>query len=479
MDLRREKDIEQLRRIALVQQRELEKLLDVLAAQSERIDALTGDEGELQRALELLRRQQGDAPSQDDKRRPRRKKRDKEKKTRETFGSTPQPSLLETEEVFELDAADKTCPTCGGDLQPFEGQFDETEMVDFVQLEYRLVRCKQQKYVCRCGACVETAPGPERAIEGGRYSLDFAIQVVVAKYLDHIPLTRQARMMERQGLAVTSQTLWKQLDALARELQPAYEGLRDLILAHPGGVVGLDQTSWKRLSDKNAAPYQMWCLTAPGAVFHSIRDDKATPTFLDILGGFEGVVVCDMMSTHGAGARASPGVVLAGCWAHAYRKFRDAAPDHPDAIQMMNWISELYDLDAKAGDDLEERARIRREESAATVDRMKEWLKQLRVLRSLDYGKAAQYVLGHWTELTLFLHDPHIPLDNNATERAIRGPVVGRRNHFGSKSRRGTEVASIFYSLVETAKLHDLEPAAYLASAIRAARLGEVLLPLP
>jgi len=165
-------------------------------------------------------------------------------------------------------------------------------------------------------------------------------------------------------------------------------------------------------------------------------------------------------------------------WAHVYRKFRDAAPNHPDAIQMMNWISELYDLDAKAGDDLELRGRIRREESAETLARMKEWLLQLPVLRSLDYGQAAQYALGHWTELTRFVEDARIPLDNNATERGIRGPVVDRRNHFGSKSRRGTEVASIFYSLLETAKLNDREPAAYLADAVRAARRGEAVLPI-
>ncbi len=68
-------------------------------------------------------------------------------------------------------------------------------------------------------------------------------------------------------------------------------------------------------------------------------------------------------------------------------------------------------------------------------------------------------------------------MDNNATERAIRGPVVGRKNHYGSKSRRGTEVAAILYSILETVKLHDIDPAAYLAAAVEAAARGETLLP--
>ena len=73
--------------------------------------------------------------------------------------------------------------------------------------------------------------------------------------------------------------------------------------------------------------------------------------------------------------------------------------------------------------------------------------------------------------------DPRVPLDNNATERGIRGPVIGRRNHFGSKSQRGTEVAAIFYSLLETAKLHGVDPARYLIEAAKAAPLGEIIMP--
>ncbi|MEM6706872.1 MAG: IS66 family transposase [Myxococcota bacterium] len=475
MDLHRETDVEQLRKIALVQQSEIERLLALLQAQSARIDALTGEAGEQQRMLELLQRQAGEvAPSQDEARRPRRKKK-RAKKKRESFGPTPQPDLPVTEETFVLDEADQVCTACGGELKPFEGQFEESEMVDVVQLEYRLVRVQRQKYVCNCGGCVDTALGPERATAGSRYSLDFATKVAVDKYLDHLPLERQARIMKRHGLKVGSQTLWKQLGAIARELEPVYEALLDFIRSQP--VIGVDQTSWMRLDKKaKTTPWQMWCLTSPGAVAHAIRDDKSTESFKALLGDYEGTLVCDMFKTHFSGARDGP-IELAGCWAHAFRKFRDAAPNHPDAIQVMNWISELYDLDAKAGDDVELRKQIRDTESRTTIGRLKTFLKSLPVLQSLDYGKAAQYVLGYWEPLTRFLEDPRIPLDNNATERGIRGPVIGRRNHFGSKSAYGTRVASLFYSLLETAKLQGLEPAAYLRDAVIAARRGELRLP--
>ena len=114
-------------------------------------------------------------------------------------------------------------------------------MIDFVEISYRVVKVKQQKYVCRCGGCVETAPGPERATRGGRYSLAFAIKVALDKYLDHIPLARQERILRRHGVEVTTQTLWDQLSALGHRLASTEAALFGYAIAQP--VIGLDQTS--------------------------------------------------------------------------------------------------------------------------------------------------------------------------------------------------------------------------------------------
>jgi hypothetical protein len=101
------------------------------------------------------------------------------------------------------------------------------------------------------------------------------------------------------------------------------------VLAQP--VVGLDQTSWPPLDGKGDKPWQMWCLTAPNAVVHRIRDDKGTDTFKSLMSGYEGVIVCDALKTHEAGARGNDAIALAGCWAHVFRKFEEPAPDHPEA----------------------------------------------------------------------------------------------------------------------------------------------------
>ena len=86
-----------------------------------------------------------------------------------------------------------------------------------------------------------------------------------------------------------------------------------------------------------------------------------------------------------------------------------------------------------------------------------------------DFGKAVRYMLERWTGLTRFVENPRIPLDNHAAERALRGPVVGRKNHYGSRSQRGTQVAALFYTLCETAKLVGVDPHAYLLRALHAA----------
>jgi transposase len=329
--------------------------------------------------------------------------------------------------------------------------------------------------VCRCGGCVDTAPSPMRALSRSRYSLAFAVKVIVDKWLDHIPLERQVRILERHGLVVTSQTLWDLAAAVAKRLSLVDAALAAHVLKQP--VIGLDQTGWPRLEVPDSKPWQMWCLTAPGVVVHRIRDDKSAVTFKALVGGYVGTIVCDALATHAAGARGDPGIVLAGCWAHVYRKFEEAKPDHPEADQALAWIGALYEIDHRAVGDLDRLGELRRAEAPAILDAFRAWLEEQASLKTLSIGKAAAYAYGNWDRLTRFLDDARVPLDNNATERAIRGPVIGRKNHYGSRSHSGTQVAATLYTILESAKLNGIEPAAYIAAAITAAEHGETLLP--
>jgi transposase len=320
VDLEREEDVEHLRRVALALQVANQHLADALARKCKELEQLKGDPTELQRTLALVEAatreaQAGlaDTPSTE-----RTSASNAKTRGRATSGPTPQPRLPIEERVFVLDDADRACPNCGGELSPMAGQFETSELIDVVQVEYKLVQVKQQKYVCRCGGCVETALGPNRASAGSRYSLDLAIKVVLDKYLDHLPLARQVRIMERLGLDITSQTLWDLTAAVAKRLARVDAALFEYVLTKP--VMGLDQTGWPRLEGGGRKPWQMWCLTAPGVVVHRIRHDKSAATFVDLVGEYEGTIVCDALATHAAGAREGPGITLAGCWAHVIRK---------------------------------------------------------------------------------------------------------------------------------------------------------------
>jgi transposase len=474
--IEREQDIEELRRVALALYAQTKQLIRDLRRRAEKIAFLSGNQEELQQTLDLIASLTVQAASQakalDAMPAPSPKK---ERKPRDRSGPTDQPNLPRVPQRFELDDADRACPSCGGDLAPMAGQFETSEMIDVVEIQYRVVEVEQQKYVCRCGGCVETAPGPARALPGSRYSLAFAIKVILDKYLDHIPLERQVRILARHDLVVTSQTLWDLALAVARRLRLVDDALAAHVLAQP--VIGLDQTGWPRLEQAGHKPWQMWCLTAPGVVVHRIRDDKSAATFTALVGDYHGTIVCDALATHQAGARDGPGIVLAGCWAHVFRKFEEAVPDHPEAAFALARIGALYEIDERAEGDLARLAELRRTESAAVLVALKDWLWHQATLKTLSIGKAATYAIANWERLTRIVDDARVPLDNNATERAIRGPVVGRKNHYGSKSRLGTQVAATLYTILETAKLHAIDPDTYLHAAVIAADRGELLLP--
>src|SRR5690606_31843415 len=151
----------------------------------------------------------------------------------------------------------------------------------------------------------------------------------------------------------------------------------------------------------------------------------------------------------------------------------------PTVTTGMGEVLQLYSVerDAKTGPP-EELLRVRRERSKPILRQIQDWALSTHALPQSGLGKAIAYMGSVWNGLQVFLDDPHVELDNNRTERALRGVVIGRKNHYGSRSRRGTEVAALFYSLIESAKLAGIGPHTYLRAAVNAAlRGGQIPLP--
>jgi transposase len=152
---------------------------------------------------------------------------------------------------------------------------------------------------------------------------------------------------------------------------------------------------------------------------------------------------------------------------------------------MLERIAELYALEreilVESGGDWTHHLALRQSRARPLLQQIQDWALAQGGLRRSDFGKAVAYVLSHWPGLTRFVEDAAVPLDNNPAERALRGLVTGRKNHYGSRSRRGAETSAIFYSLLGTAKLCGVDPVPYLRQALTAALRspGEPTITLP
>jgi transposase len=405
-----------------------------------------------------------------------------EKKKRRGHGPTKQPQLPSVDVVHTLDESDKTCPACGGGLHEMKGQYEEAGEIDVLPLRFVYKNHKRQKYACSCGSCIDTALGPDKLVPGGRYSVDFAIYVAIAKYCDHLPLERLVRMMARDGLVVTSQTLWDQIERLAWTVESVMPRLLSHVLDH--GVVGADETTWEMFDKKpgQGKSWYVWMFRVDTGVYYTIRDGRSHTKVEGLLMNFAGVLMCDGYGGYVTLSNKYPRVILAHCWAHVRREFVDIETSFPQLCgEVLDLIGKLYAIEKACREpEGEVLAVARATTSRAVIEDIVAWVYKAvpKCLPESGLHKAIGYMLNMWPGLVLFLDDPSIPLDNNGTERAARSPVLGRKNHYGSHSLRGTEVAATFYSLVESAKLNQLEPRLYLRVAVRAGLRHETV-PLP
>lgn len=491
-----EKDIEVLRQMARLLAYENQQL-------HQRIRRLTdelsrgGDTGRLQLELDLLqdllaRREHALFGDSSDKR--PRPAADPTLVTppvpRRGHGPREQPHLPVVEAFHELPAEERDCPVCGGAMEEMGDQTEDRDEITVVERKFVVVRQRRKKYRCRCNACVVTAPAPPQLQPGARYSPEFAVEVAVAKYGDHLPLERQVRMMEREGLRIDSQTLFDQLNVAARHLAPTYEALCRQPLTEP--LVHADETHWRLLNGQEVKRWWVWATAGETAIAYRFLDSRSQSSARAVLEGYTGTALVDGYGAYTALQKAGGAFQLAHCWAHVRRKAKECADNFPvQANEMLDRIGQLYAIErefpragpqASATERAERLAllqKVRQERSRPVVEDLHAWACAQVVLPESGLGRAIGYMLGLWNGLVRFLNDPAVPLDNNAVERGLRGVVLGRKNHLGSKSRRGMEVAAVFYTLIESAKLCGVEPKAYLLRALHAALASPGAVTLP
>jgi hypothetical protein len=243
--------------------------------------------------------------------------------------------------------------------------------------------------------------------------------------------------------------------------------------------------------------YWMWAMANEELVAYRILNSRGKEAASKVLGDFSGTLMADGFGTYGALARDGPQMKLGDnrsgnrfrlvhCWVHARRKYIEIEDNFPGPCgEVLDLIGRLYGVERKVPkerelrDRLAKRLRLRQEKSKPILEEIRSWAQSQRVLPQSGLGRAIAYMMDLWPGLTAFVDDPTIPLDNNHVERALRGPVVGRKNHYGSRSEDGTHVAELLYSLLESAKLSGVEPRTYLLKATWCALESPGLATLP
>ncbi len=304
-----------------------------------------------------------------------------------------------------------------------------------------------------------------------------------------LPLYRQEGIFERAGLAIPRSTLAQWVGACGVQLQPLVAALRQALLAR--SVLHADETPVAMLVPGKGKTHKAYVWTYGSTQFDSLKavvyefaDSRSGAHARQFLQGWSGKLVCDDFS--GYKALFGQGVSEAGCMAHARRKFSDLWISNKSELaqETLAIYNALYDIERVALDlDAQDRHQLRQLKSKPIADTLHQWL-TLHRQRATDgtaLSKAIDYSLKRWKALVLFLDDGDLPIDNNWIENRIRPIALGRSNWLFAGSLRGGQRAAAVMSLIQSAKLNELDPYAYMKDVLqrlptqRASAIDELL----
>ena len=389
----------------------------------------------------------------------------------------PLPDHLPREDV-RLDIEEAHCACCGGALHLIGESV--SEMLDWVPAQLRVIRTVRPKYACRTCETVVQVAAPERLIAGGLAKPALLAQVLVSKYCDHTPLYRQSQIFARHGVDLARSTLAGWVGGACWWLEALHERLVKNVFASnhlfaddtPVPVLdpGRGRTKTGRLWVYAREP-RPWAGPEPPAAVYLFAPDRKAERPVSHLQHFKGVLHVDGYAGFEQLA-ASGDIVLAACWAHTRRKFYDVveATGSPVATEALRRIGEIYAVEGDVrGQSPALRLVARLHRSTPVVAAFRAWLEaQLQHISGRStLAEAIRYALSRWTGLTRFLSDGRVELDTNPVERAIRPVALGRKNYLFAGSDGGGDRWAIVCSLIETAKLNDVEPYAYLTDVLQ------------
>ena len=402
-----------------------------------------------------------------------------------------------------------SCPACGGNRLSKLGE-DVTETLEVIPRAWKVIQTVREKFACRDCEKITQPPAPFHVVPRGWSGPSLLAMLLFEKYGQHQPLNRQAERYAREGVPLSVSTLADQVGAASFALMPICR----LTEAHVLCAERLhgDDTTVPVMAKGKTDTGRLWNYVRddrpfggcdpPAVIFHYSRDRRGEHPQAH-LASWSGILQADAYAGYGelyAPAR-QPGPILeAGCFAHARRKFFELADVegaarkksrgekakhvYPIALEAVQKLDALFAIERTInGKSAPERLAVRQELSAPLMAEMQQWLKEqlAKLSPNHDLAKAINYMLRRWDAFTRFLDDGRVCLTNNAAERALRCVPLGRKAWLFCGSDRGGQRAAIVFSLIQTCRLNDVDPQAWLADVLAriadhpANRLSELL----
>ena len=392
-------------------------------------------------------------------------------------------------------APETTACTCCGSVMQVIGE-DRSSRLDVIPAQYRVIVTRRPKYACRnCQEGVVQAAAPARLIAGGVPTERLVAQSLPRRrpgcWWRNTPITALCTAnpkfwrgrVSRQGIAIDRSTLAFWVGYAAAEIAPLWRLMRQELLRSTKLFV--DETTAPVLDPGRgrtktgcfwvlARDDRPWRGRAPPAVVYSYAPGRGSKHAIALLRGYTGVLQTDAYAAYDKLAdpkRVGGPVRLAYCWTHWRRKFFDLAKTAPApiAIEALRRIAELCRIEAEIRDSsADQRRAVRQQKTKPLIEALKTWLEEM--LRQLPSGSstatAIRYGFNQWEGLLHFLDDGRIEIDSNTIERSMRPVALNRKNALFAGSDEGAENWAMLASLIETCKLHGINPHACLTDVL-------------
>jgi transposase len=377
---------------------------------------------------------------------------------------------------LDLDDADKQCDCCGGELHKI-GE-DCSYQLEYIPAQTKVIETARPKYGCRdCETGIKQRPVPASPIPRSMATPSILSYLIISKYLDHQPLNRIERILSRHGIRLPRSTQCDWLMACAKLLKPLVVSMRTELLQSP--QVFTDDTILPLQNDikgrDRTIQSRMWVYatqerTGPPMVLYDFTRTRQKEGPHAFMKGYKGYVQADAYA--GYDGLYAQGAKEVACMAHLRRKFFEVYEQEKTpgpAHEVLAQIAQLYKLEKRIKHlSHKKRKKQRRLHAKPLLKRLRRWLEREQLYR-LPKGKLAKaigYALNHWAAFERYCEAGYLEIDNNFSERQMKPIALGRKNYLTTGSERGGAAAAVFYSLVESAKINQLNVYDYLVDVL-------------